>query len=189
MQQRDRIDFVTEKFNADRELFVYGDDFHRVPAHPERSASERNVIAGVLHRHKPAQEFIAIQRLAHVELNHPVHILLRRTKPINAGDGGNHYGVPASEKVVGCRMPQPLHLIVDRGILLNEGIGLGDVRLRLVVIVVGHEILNGVVGQEFPKFGSHLGGQSLIGLDDEGGALNLFDEPRRCCRFTGARGA
>ena len=44
-------------------------------------------------------------------------------------------------------MPQPLHVVVDRAVLLDVGIGLRDIRLGLVVVVIGDEVFDGVVGQ------------------------------------------
>ena len=44
-----RLDFVAEELDANRQLFVRRDDLHGVAAHPERAAGERHVVAGVLH--------------------------------------------------------------------------------------------------------------------------------------------
>jgi hypothetical protein len=46
---------------------------------------------------------------------------------------------------------QPLDLLVDRGVLLYIGIGLRDVRLGLVVVVVGDEVFDRVVGQQLAE--------------------------------------
>ena len=46
------------------------------------------------------------------------------------------------------RVAQPVDVVVDRGVLLDVEIGLRDVRLGLVVVVVGDEVLDGVVREE-----------------------------------------
>ena len=75
-------------------------------------------------------------------------------------------------------MAQALDLIVDRGILLDEGVRLGDVGLGLVVVVVGDEVLDGVARQQLAELGRQLRGERLVGLEHQRRALQLFDEPR-----------
>ena len=60
-------------------------------------------------------------------------------------------------------MAHLVDLVVDRGILLDEGVGGREVGLGLVVIVVGDEILNGVVGKELLELAVELGRQGLVG--------------------------
>ena len=60
------------------------------------------------------------------------------------------------------RVPQPLDLVVDRGVLLDVGVGLRDVGLGLVVVVVGDEVLDGVVRQQLAELVGELGGQRLV---------------------------
>ena len=53
---------------------------------------------------------------------------------------------------------------------------MGDVGLRLVVVVVTHEILHRVVGEKFPELSAQLGGQGLVVGQHQGGALDLLDD-------------
>ena len=53
---------------------------------------------------------------------------------------------------------------------------MGDIGLRLVVVVVGHEILHRVVGEEFLELGAQLGGQGLVVGQHQGGTLHLLDD-------------
>ncbi len=46
----------------------------------------------------------------------------------------------------------------------------------MVVVVVGDEVLDGVVGEEGLEFVVELGGESLVVREDEGGALEFFDD-------------
>jgi hypothetical protein len=70
-------------------------------------------------------------------------------------------------------VPEPLDLLVDGGVLLDVGVGLRDVRLGLVVVVVGDEVLDRVVGQHLAQFVGELGGEGLV---------RQHDEHRRCSR-------
>ena len=64
-------------------------------------------------------------------------------------------------------MPEPIDVVVDRGVLLDVEVGLRDVRLGLVVVVVGDEVLDGVVREELPELVAELGGERLVVGDHE----------------------
>ena len=56
------------------------------------------------------------------------------------------------------------------------GIAGRHIGLGLVVIVIGNEILHRVFREELPHLPVELGGQSLVGGQDEGRALHLLDQ-------------
>ncbi len=77
--------------------------------------------------------------------------------------------VPVDERIGGGQA-KALDLLVDGGVLLDEGVGLRDVGLGLVVIEVADEILDRVVRQEqFLEFRAQLRGQGLVVGNDQGG--------------------
>ena len=69
-------------------------------------------------------------------------------------------------------------LLVDGRFLLDVGVGARDVGLGLVVVVVGDEVLDGVVGEEALHLAVELGGQRLVGGEDQGRALGAGDDLR-----------
>ncbi len=73
-------------------------------------------------------------------------------------------------------MAHPVDLLVDGGFLLDIGVGARDVGLRLVVVVVGDEILDRVVREEGLELAIELGGQRLVGGEDERRALGRLDD-------------
>ena len=73
-------------------------------------------------------------------------------------------------------MAQLVDLVVDGGVLFNVGIRLGDVGFRLVVVVVGDEVLHRVVGEELPKLRAQLGGQGLVVGQHQGGPVHLGND-------------
>ncbi len=73
-------------------------------------------------------------------------------------------------------------------VLFDVRVGLGDVGLGLVVVVVGHEVLDRVVGQQLAELGGDLGGEGLVGLEDEGGALDPLHQPGGGRGLAGAGG-
>ena len=86
-------------------------------------------------------------------------------------------------------MTQPLHIVIDIGVLFNIGVGLWNVGFRLVVVVIGDEIAHCVVGHELAELGAQLCSERLVRLDDERRALQPFDQPCGGSRFAGSRSA
>jgi hypothetical protein len=64
-------------------------------------------------------------------------------------------------------------------VLLDVGVGARDVGLRLVVVVVGDEVLDRVVGQKLAHLGVELRGQRLVVGDDQRRLLHLLDDHLR----------
>ena len=102
---------------------------------------------------------------------------------------GDHDDVAPGEQRVGRGVPQPLDLLVDRGVLLDVGVGLRDVRLGLVVVVVGDEVLDRVVGEQLAQLVGELRGQRLVGLHHQHRALHLLGHPGDRGGLAGAGGA
>ena len=83
-------------------------------------------------------------------------------------------------------MAHAVDLLVDGGILLDIGVGARDVGFRLVVIVVGDEIFDRVVGKKAPELAVELRRQRLVGREDQRRALRLLDHLRHGEGFAGA---
>ncbi len=85
--------------------------------------------------------------------------------------------------------PQARDVVVLGRVLLDVEVGLRDVRLGLVVVVVGDEVLDRVLGEELAELVAELRGQRLVVSDDERRALELLDRPRHRRRLARARRA
>ena len=83
-------------------------------------------------------------------------------------------------------MAQTVDVVVPRGVLLDVEVGLGHVRLGLVVVVVGDEVLDRVVGEELAELVAELRGKRLVVRDHERGPLDLLDDPRHGRGLAGA---
>ena len=59
--------------------------------------------------------------------------------------------------------------------LLDIGVGARDIGLGLVVVVIRHEIFDGVVREEAPELAIELGRERLVGGEDQGRALGRLD--------------
>ncbi len=76
------------------------------------------------------------------------------------------------------RMPHAVDLFVDRGFFFDVGVGARHISFRRVVIVVRHEIFDGVVGEEILELAIELGGERFIGREDQRRALGALDDVR-----------
>ena len=77
-------------------------------------------------------------------------------------------------------------VFVDGGVFCDEGVGGGNVGFRLVVVVVGDEVFDGVVREEFAHFAVELRGQGFVRREDERRALRAGDDVRHGVGFAGA---
>ena len=85
---------------------------------------------------------------------------------------------------------EAVDVVVSRAVLLDVEVGLRDVRLRLVVVVVGHEVsLDRVSGEELAKLVAELGGEGLVVRDHERRLLHPLDDPGHRRGLAGAGGA
>ncbi len=170
-----RLDLVAEEDGAERALGIGREDLERLAPDPERTAAERLVVARVLHVHELAQDRVAIGHVAPAQHQHLLVVLLRRAHAIDAGHARHHNHVPPAEECGGGGVPEPVDLVVDRGVLLDVEVLARNVCLGLVVVVVGDEVLDGVVGEELPKLVAELRGERLVVRDHERRPLHLLD--------------
>ena len=70
-------------------------------------------------------------------------------------------------------MAQSVDVVVAGGVLLDVEVGLRDVRLWLVVVVVGDEVLDRVRGEELAELVAELRGERLVVGDHERGPLSF----------------
>ena len=74
----DAVHLITEKLDTDNILIrVYRPDFHRVAAHAEAVALERNVVALILNRNQAANQLITAHLHARTDGNHHAFVVDR----------------------------------------------------------------------------------------------------------------
>ena len=173
----DPLHGVAEELDPDGPLLVGRVDLDRVAVDPELAAGEGHVVARVLELDEAPQQGPLLVLLAPVEGHDAVAVLVGRAQPVDAGHRGHHDGVGAQQQRRGRGVPEPVDLVVDRRVLLDVGVRRRDVGLGLVVVVVGDEVLDPVPREELLQLGGQLGGQRLVGLDDQRRALDGLDGP------------
>ena len=112
-----------------------------------------------------------------VEEDEPLLVLLRRAEAVDARHRRDDDRVAAREQARRRRVAQPVDVVVPRAVLLDVEVGLRDVRLGLVVVVVGDEVLDRVRREELAELVAELRGERLVVRDHERGLLDLLDDP------------
>ena len=80
-----------------------------------------------------------------------------------------------SSSDAGRRMAHPVDRLVHRAFLLDVGVRAGDIGLGLVIIVIGDEILDRIVGEEALELAVELRGEDLVRREHERRALQRLD--------------
>ena len=176
VEGREAFHFVVEQLDADRFQVGFGRvHIDHVAAHTERRPGEIHVVAGVLQVGQAAQQGALVEFVATVHVQDHLQVGFRAAQAIDAGHRGDDDGVLALQQRLGRRQAHLFDMVVDRRILLDKGIGGGHVGFRLVVVVVGNEILHGVVREKRLELAVQLRGQGLVRRQHQGRALHLGD--------------
>ena len=126
---------------------------------------------------------------ADLEDQHALAPLLGRAEAVDARHARDDDDVAPREERARRAEPETRDVVVLRGVLLDVEIGLRDVRLGLVVVVVGDEVLDGVLREELAELVAELRGERLVVRDHERRALELLHHPGHRRRLARARRA
>ena len=160
----DRFDLVAEHLEAPGTVLVMGrEQVDRVAAHAKSAALESIVVALVLLLDEAAEQGGAVELLALVQAEGHRLVVLQRTDAVDAGDRSDDDDVVAFHQRARCGVTHPVDLLVDRRILLDEGVGARHVGFGLVVVVIRHEVFDGVLREEPFHLGIELRSQRLVG--------------------------
>ncbi len=173
----DRLDLVSEQADAPGSVVEVGrKDFDRVAAHAKRAALKIHVAALVLLGHEVGEKLALVERVADLHLERHGGVGFHRPDTVDAGHGGDDDDVVALQQRAGGGVAHPVDLLVDRGFLLDERVGARHVGFRLVIVVVGNEIFDRVVGEERFHLPVKLRGQRLVRRQNEGRAVGFLDD-------------
>ncbi|MDT4849747.1 hypothetical protein FQZ97_838750 [compost metagenome] len=176
VEQLQRLDLVIEQFEADGQLAVLGrKHVDGVAAHAERAACKVLLVARVLHANEPRDQ-VALADLVADAGNQPhLHVVLGRADAVDGTHRGHDDRVAPLQHALGGRQAHLLDVLVDRGVLLDEQVALRHVGLGLVVVVVAHEVLDGVLREELAEFAVQLRRQCLVGREHDGRTAQAGD--------------
>ncbi len=176
VEHRDALDLVIEQLDPHRLLLrLRGEDVHDVAANPVGAALEHQVVARVLKLRQPGEDVALVNLVAPVQVQNHAQVRLRVSQAVDGRHRGDDDGVPPLQQRLGGGEPHLLDVRVDRRILLDVGVRGGHVGFRLVVVVIGDEVLHRVVGEEFLELAVELRGQGLVRRQHQGRPLHRLD--------------
>ena len=123
---------------------------------------EIHFVAGVLDIDELPDHFVPVLLHAGAEGDHHVEEFLGSAQTVDAGHRRHNDHVPTLAESGGSGKTQFVDLVVGGGVLGDIGVRGRHIGFRLIVIVIGDEILHRVVGKEFLKFSVQLRRQGLI---------------------------
>ncbi len=177
VEESNGLDLVVEELHPHRFVVRFRRvDVDDVPAHPVGAPVQFHFVALVLQLGQSPQDGAVVHGIAPHQVQQHGHVLVRIAQAVDGGDGGDDDGVVALQDRLGGGEPHLLHVLVDGGILLDKGVGGRHVGLRLVVVVVGDEVLHRVVREELLELAVELGRQGLVWRQHQGRPLQLLDD-------------
>ena len=174
-----RSTVVAEKFHADDDLGIgRRENIHRIPPHAEGRTGKIHVFARILDGDEPAHKFVRFEFVAHAHRNRQAEKFLGRAEAVDARNRGDHDAVAPFRQRTGGGIAEFIDLVVYGEVLFDISIRGGDVGFRLIIIVVGNEILHAVFGEKFAEFVAQLRRERFIVRDDQRGAVYVSDDVR-----------
>ena len=173
------LDFVVEEL-----------DPHRVPLRLRRmdiddfatnaigSTMQLDLVSRVLQLGETPENESLIDRLAPHQVQHHRVVGGRIAEAVDRRHGGHDDAVTVLQQRLCRRQSHLLDMVVDRRIFLDVRVGRRDIGFRLVIVVVGDEILDSVVWKELTHLPIELSGQRLVGSKHECRTADPFDDLR-----------
>ena len=175
----DAFDLIAKERQPPGAVFHMGRiDLNRVTPNAEHAPLEANVVALVLKLYKAAQQLLLRNLSAHFEQHGHAGISFRRAHTVDAGNRRHDDDVPPFKQGPRRRVAHPVDLLVDRRFFVDIGVRPRHVGFRLVVVVVGYEVLDRIVGEELLHLPIELRRQRLVVGHDEGRPLQRLDDVR-----------
>ena len=177
IKEHHRFDFVVEKLHAHRDLGVFcRKDVDRIAAHAKRTAQKLHVVALVLHLHELTDQVLAFLNVARAQNQAHLRVAFGLADAVDRRDRRHDHGVAPLKNRFGGRQTHLLDVFVYGRILLDEKIARGHIGFRLVVVVVGNEVLDGVVREKLAHFAVELRRKCLVGRHHDGWHADARDD-------------
>jgi hypothetical protein len=170
------LDLAIEQFDAQRLAVGFRREHvdHLAPD-PERAAMQLVLVARVLQLGQVVDQVALLDPLTLGEDQPQRQIVFRRAQAVDSRYRGHHQRIGPRQQGLGRRQPHLLDVLVDRAVLLDEGVRRGNVGLWLVVVVVADEVLHRVVREERLELAVQLRGQGLVRRHHQGRLLDALN--------------
>ena len=130
--------------------------------HTKRTTLKIHLVARVLHVNESLDHIITVNLHSGTQGNHHVHIVIRTTNAIDTGDRCHDDDIFSLRQCCRGRKAQLINFIIDRRIFRNISVRLWHIRFRLIIIIVGNKILDGILREKFFHFSVQLPRQCLV---------------------------
>src|SRR5581483_3822478 len=173
---RQRFDFISPQLNPVGHVVVGWKYFDYIAANPKGTAPEFAIGALVKNFDQLAGDVLALDLLAFLQEQQHSVMGLRRAQAVDAAHRCYDQAVAPLEQGLGRRQTQFVQLIVDGRFFLDIEVSCRNIRFRLVVVVIGNEILHRVVGEEALELVIKLRRQRLVVGQDECGPVRRLND-------------
>ena len=172
-----RLDLVAEELDAHRALLFVGRERSRRCRRARGTSRDgnRSRCAGTAISTSLRSTLSRSMCLPLFEEHHHLEVDFGLAEAVDARDRRDDQHVVALEQRLGRGMAQLVDLVVDARVLLDEGVGRGDVRLGLVVVVVGDEVADRVFGEQALELVVELRGERLVRRHHQRRPVHLRD--------------
>ena len=147
------------------------------------------IIASVLLRDQISDDFALIVGFTLMQVLGHGAVGFDGSYTIDARHRGDDDHIIPLQQSAGGRVAHTVNLFVDLTFFFNIGVGTRHIGLWLVIVVIAHEILNGIVGEKSLKLAIKLGCEGFVGGENNCGALGVLNDPGHSERFARACGA
>ena len=173
----DLLDLVAEEADSPGPVLEMGwPDIEGVAAQAEASPVKEIVVSTVLERDEFARDLARLEALVMADIEPHGGVRFHRSDAVDAGDGSHDQNVVPLHQCAGSRVAHAVDLLVDLGFLLDVGVRARNIGFRLVVVVIGYEVLDRVVGKERLELAVELRGEGLVVCQHDCGPLRgLYD--------------
>ena len=183
----DAVDFVSEELHADdRIIGGRGKNFHHISPDAEFVADKVNVIALILQLYELFDQLVAGLFHARAQRNHHVAVINRVAQTVDTGNRcDDDHIAPLRQRKCGA-VAQLVDFVVDGAVLFDIGIGLRNVRLGLIVVVIGDKVFYRVVGKEFLELAAELRRERFVMCEHKRRTLQTLNYVRHSERLARA---
>ena len=168
---------IVEELDANAILIALGrEDINHLAPHAVSAALQHHLVARVLHGGELADDLALVDLVALDHMQHHLEVGLGVAEAVDGGNTGDDDGIAPLHQCTRGREPHLLDVLVDGRILLDESIRRRHIGLGLVVVVIAHEILHRIVGEEFLELPIQLRRERLVGRHHQAGPLHGLDD-------------
>ena len=158
----DCLHLIAKQFDPYQPVFIGGADLQHISLHAETAAGI-SVSLRLYWLFTNSLNWLRMLRVSPTSnFTDALRYSLGNTQAIDAADRSHHDHVAALEQRPRRRVAQHVDLFVDRCRLGDVGVANRNVGLRLVVVVIRNEVLNGVLGEKLAQLVTELRRQGFV---------------------------